>query len=157
MFDRIHLWSHLVLDFCWEFFNHSFNLSHVICPVIFSNSSWFSLGRLYLSRMCPFLLGCQVCWHAIVHSILLWFCVFLQYLLWFLLFHFLFCLFGFFSSLLGESSQRFVNFVYLFKEQALGFIDFLYWFLNLYFIDFLFDLYDFLPSADLRFFLFFFF
>ena len=49
-------------------------------------------------------------------------------------------------SLLGESGQ-FVNFVYLFKEPALGVIDFVYCFLNLYFIDFLFDLYDFLPSA----------
>ena len=40
---------------------------------------------------------------------------------------------GFFSPLIGESSQRFVNFVYLFKESALGFIDFFYCFLNLYF------------------------
>ena len=55
---------------------------------------------------------------------------------------------GFFSPLLGESSQRFVNFVYLFKEPALGFINFLYGFVNLYFIDFFFDLYSFLPSAD---------
>ena len=31
---------------------------------------------------------------------------------------------GFFSPFLGESSQRFVNFVYLFKEPGLGFIDF---------------------------------
>ena len=64
---------------------------------------------------------------------------------------------GFFSPLLGESSQRFVNFVYLFKEPALGLIDFVYCFLNLYFIDFLLDLYDVLLSADFRFFLFFFF
>ena len=62
-----------------------------------------------------------------------------------------------FSPLLSESSRRFVNFVYLFKEPDLGFINFLYCFLNLYFIDFLFDLYDFLPSADYRFYLFFFF
>ena len=62
----------------------------------------------------------------------------------------------FFSPLPGKSSQRFVNFVYLFKEPALGLIDFVYCFLNLYFIDFLFDLYDFLSSADFRFFLFFF-
>jgi len=47
-----------------------------------------------------------------------------------------------------------VNFVHSFKEQALGFIDFFFlFFLNLYFIDFLSDLYDFLPSADFRFYL----
>ena len=60
-------------------------------------------------------------------------------------------LFVFFSPLLGESSQRFVYVVYLFKEPALDLIDFVYCFLNLYFIDFLFDLYDFLPSVDFRF------
>ena len=27
MFDRIHLLSHLVLDFCWKILNHSFNFS----------------------------------------------------------------------------------------------------------------------------------
>ena len=47
---------------------------------------------------------------------------------------FSFCIFyfaylGFFSPLLGESSQRFVNLIYLFKESALGFIDFFYCFL----------------------------
>ena len=40
-----------------------------------------------------------------------------------------------FSPPLGESSQKFVCFVYLFKESALALIDFLYCFLNLYFID----------------------
>ena len=63
----------------------------------------------------------------------------------------------FFSPLLGESSQRFVYFVYLFQKPALGLIDFVYCFLNLYFIDFLLDLHDVLLSADFRFFLFFFF
>ena len=70
---------------------------------------------------------------------------------------FSFCLFGFLPSpLLGESSQMFVYFVYLFKVPALGLMDFFYCFLNLYFIDFLLDLYDYLPSADFRFCLFFF-
>jgi len=59
--------------------------------------------------------------------------VFLQYQLWFLLFHFLVYL-GFLSFLPGEPGQRFVNFVYLFKETALSIIDFFYFFLNLYFI-----------------------
>ena len=43
------------------------------------------------------------------------------------------------------------------KEPALGFTDLVYGFLNLYFTDFLSDLYDFFPSADFRFCLFFFF
>ena len=33
---------------------------------------------------------------------------------------------GFFSPLLGKSGQRLVNFVYLFKELALGFIFFFF-------------------------------
>ena len=53
-----------------------------------------------LLKTCPFLLGCPTCWQIIVHSILLWFFVFLQYQLLFLLFHFLFCLFG--SSLFSS-------------------------------------------------------
>ena len=150
---------------------------------------------------CPFLLGCQISCHIIVHSIL--FFVFLQYQLRFLLFSFLFCLFGFslfsswwawpevfqfclpfqrtsswfywffflyffsiswdFSSfiyyfvylgslsfLLGEPGQRFVNFVYPFKEPTLGMLIFSIFF-NLYFIYFLLDLYYFLPFANFRF------
>ena len=42
-------------------------------------------------------------WRVVVHSILLWFSVFLCYWLLFLLFHFLFCLFG-------MPGQRFVDF-----------------------------------------------
>ena len=49
----------------------------------------------------PFLLGCPICCHIIVHSILLWFYVFLQYLLRFLIFHILFYLSSF-SPLVGE-------------------------------------------------------
>ena len=45
-----------------------------------------------------------------------------------------------YSLLLGESGQRFVNFVYLFQEPALGLIDFVHCFLNLYFIDFPFEM-----------------
>lgn len=89
--------------------------------------SWFSFGRLYVSRKFPFPLGCQIGWHIIVHGILLWFFVFLKYLLRLPLFHFLFCLSSF-SPPLHESGQRFVNFVYLFKKPALGFIDFFLWF-----------------------------
>ena len=63
-------------------------------------------------------------------------------------FSFIILVFGF-VPLFSESGQGFVNFVYLFKEQALGFINILYCFLNLYFIDFLFDLYNFLPLMTL--------
>lgn len=37
----------------------------------FSVSSWFSLGRLCVSRMYPFLLGCPLPWHVTVQSRLL--------------------------------------------------------------------------------------
>ena len=48
---------------------------------------------------CPFLLGCWICWHIIVHSILLCSFVFLYQLIY-LLFHSIYCLFWFslFSS-----------------------------------------------------------
>ena len=63
------------------------------------------------------LLGCPVCWHITVHSILLWFFVFLWYQL-FLLFDFLFCLSGFFLF-----SSRWVwleaCWFYLFRRPAL--------------------------------------
>ena len=71
------------------------------------------------------LLGCHICWHIIVYSILF---VFLQCSLRFHLFH-LFCLSPF-SPLLGEPSHRFVNFVYRFKKPALGFLAFFNCFLN---------------------------
>ena len=76
--------------------------------------------------------------------------IFLWYSLRFLLFHFLFCSLGFFLSsswwFWPESCQ-----ICLSKNQLFGLI-FFYCFLNLYFIDFLSYLYDFLPPADFRFF-----
>ena len=66
-FDWIHLWSHLLLDVClfWEEFFHSVSISIlVVCLFILSISSWFSLGRLYLSKNL-FLLGCSVYWHIV--------------------------------------------------------------------------------------------
>ena len=45
------------------------------------------------------------------------------------------------SFLLGEPSQKFVDFVYIFKSTVLGFIDFLLLSLNIYFVYFLSDLY----------------
>ena len=59
----------------------------VIHLFLFSVSSWFCLGRMYISKnLSPFVL----CWHIIFCSNLLWSFVFLQclfkYLLWFYLF-----------------------------------------------------------------------
>ena len=68
---------------------------------------------------CLFLLGCQICWHTIVHSILLWFLYFCNICCDFSFFTILF-IWVFSSPLLGESGQRFVNFAYFFKEPALG-------------------------------------
>ena len=131
MFGRILLWSHLVLDLClWEVFFITFSIAYLVIGLFnWSISSWLSFGVLEgcISReSCPFLLACQICWHIIAHSILLWYFVFLQYPLRFFLFHFLFCLSSF-SPFFGEFSQRFVNFVYPFKKPAFGFID-LFWF-----------------------------
>ena len=51
MFDRVHLRSHLVLDFYWREVLKSVSMSvRVIGLLIFPISSWFSLGRLYLSK-----------------------------------------------------------------------------------------------------------
>ena len=99
---------------------------------------------------CPFLQGCQICWHVIVCCVLLWFFVFLRYPLRFLLSDFLFCLFGF-----SLSSWWVWPEVCQFHWPFQGTWSWFYWFffycsLNLYFIDFLSDLYDFFPSADLQ-------
>ena len=53
---------------------------------------------------------------------------------------------GFCPPLLRESSQRSVNFAHLFKEPTLGSLISSIVFLNLYLMDILFDLYDFLSS-----------
>ena len=57
------------------------------------------------------------------------------------------------SPLLSESSQRFVSFTFS-KNQLLVLWIFSYCFLNLCVIDFLFELYDFLPFAEFRVFFF---
>ena len=118
-----------------------------------SISSWFNFGGVYVLETCPFLLGCWICRHVIVHSIPLGFFVFLQYQLLHLLCHFLFCWFGF-SILPGQADQRFVSLVYPFKEPGLCFIDFFlssYLKKNLDFTLFLSYLYYFLLLDDFRF------
>ena len=84
------------------------------------------------------------------------FSLFLKYRLLFLL---LFCLVGsslFFSFVHGETGQRFVDFVYPFKEPVLGLIDFFHFFNSLFYL-FISELYNFLPLVYFMFCLFFFF
>ena len=51
MFDRICLWSHLVLYFCVLEVLKSVSISILVTSLfIFSISSWLSLGSLYLSK-----------------------------------------------------------------------------------------------------------
>ena len=60
------------------------------------------------------------------------------------------------SFFLNESGQRLVNFVYILKESAFGFINLCYCFFHFFFTYFCSDLYDFFPSANFGDFLFFF-
>ena len=84
-------------------------------------------------KSCLYLLGCQMCWQIIIHSILLQFLYFCG-IHWDL--SFIISYFAYLGSvsLLGEFGQIFVNLVYPFKEQALGFIDFFYcFFFNMFY------------------------
>ena len=111
----------------------------------------------------PFLLGCQICWHIIVHSIFLQFFVFVHYGFFFFFFFFVFLqyllrflLFCFYFEFFLTSSWRVWPEVCLFcipfQRTSSGLlIFFFFYFLNLYFIAFFCDLYDFLPSSDFRF------
>ena len=155
-FRRIHLWGHLVLDaYFYEIFplkiQISFHLLWSVCSNYLFLPNSILVDSMFL-EICPFLLGCQIYWHIIIHSILLCFVIFLQYQLLLLIFHFIWVLSLYFLVTLvrgflspGQISfpfQRISSWFYWF---------FFYCFLNLYFIYFLSDLYYFLPSADLRF------
>ena len=124
----------------------TYSISFLVISLFnWSISSWFSFGELYVSRKLSISSRLSICWHIIVHGILL-FIFFLYFsILWdfsFLVSYFF--LFSSFSPLLGDSGQRFVYFVYPFKEPALGFIYFFplsfeslfYWFPVLYLIFF---------------------
>ena len=149
MFGRICLWSSLVLDcFCYIF---NFVSGDWSVQLIYFFLDLVLVGCMSLES-CPFLLGCQICWHIIFHSILFFF--FISALsIEISPFSFL-ILFEFFLSsswwVLPEVCQYF-------KEPPLGLLIFFYCFLNLCFIDFLADFYEFLPSAGFRFYLPFFF
>ena len=95
-------------------------------------SYWISFGKIYVSRRLPISSLLFNLWHITVHSSLLWFLFLLAFFFFFFL-HFcaIGCYFSSFTSycvyldllsfLLGKPSYRFVNFVYLFKNQALSF------------------------------------
>ena len=97
----------------------------------------------------PFPPGCPLCWCIIVHTVLV------SYDL--LYFYGIYCNLSFISDFiylfifLGESSYRLMNFVYLFKEPAVGFINFFLLFFSLYFIYFYSDLFYFFLLLTLGF------
>ena len=120
--------------------------------------SWFSFGGLYVSRKLSVSsrLGCEICWHVIVHNILLFFfflifavSVVIFPLSFLILFIWVFSLF-FLVSLAGGLSVLFT----LSKNQLLVLlIFFLLFLITIYFLS---DIYYLLPSNDLRFCLLFF-
>ena len=79
---------------------------------------------------CQFLLGCQISWHILFHSSLMVF-LYLCSIHWDFSFFISYFVYLKSFSLLGESGQRFVSFIYPLKEPALGFIDFFFFFLKL--------------------------
>ena len=48
--------------------SHCLSISLAVSLFKFLILSWFSLGRLKVSRIYPFLLGCPICWYIIVYS-----------------------------------------------------------------------------------------
>ena len=86
----------------------------------------FSFGGPCVLRKLPFLLGCWIAWHIIPHSVLLriflYFCDIGSYFSFFISYFVYLDL----LSLLGEPGQRLVNFVYTFRESALGLLYFFF-------------------------------
>ena len=131
MFDRIFQSSHLILDFCLQqlifFFLITNSISLLVISLFISFiSSWFSFGGLYVSETCPFLLDCLICWHIKVHSIPLFFfkisaiSIVTSPLSFLILF-----IWPSLSTLLGETGQKFVDFVCPSKNQVLVLMIFL--------------------------------
>ena len=55
----------------WKVYGYWFNLFSIIYMIRFVISSWVSLVNLCVLRNCPFLLDYLICWHIVIHSILL--------------------------------------------------------------------------------------
>ena len=73
MFDRICLWSHLVLAFCLlkVFLNTISIFVLVIAPFIFSISSWFSLRKLCLPKKLSLFSRLSILLDVVAYSTLL--------------------------------------------------------------------------------------
>ena len=128
-FLHLYLSKTLAYNFLFQFISISFLRISLFSLSIYS---WFSFGRVYFSRNLSFVLGCQMCWHIIVHSILLFIFLYFSSICWDFSF-FMSCLssFLFFVSLARGLSILLT----LSKDKLLVLLIFFYFFLNLYFID----------------------
>ena len=149
MFGRICLWIHLVQKFFVGCVFITYSISFLVVGLFkFSISSWFSFGRLYVSRKLSIssrssnLLAYNCSYYS--HTIYLYFCIihwdfsfFISYIIYL----------SSFSPFLVRSGKRFFIFSYLIKEPVIDFFLLFFWIS----IGFLSDLYDFLPFADLEF------
>ena len=111
------IWSWTCI--CREYFYDIFPISFLVIGLFLLDSVLAGCNSL---ESCLFLLGCQFVGIQLFIVFSYGFlgicsCDFSFFVSYFV------CL-GFFSLLLGESGQRFFNFIYLFKELALDFIDF---------------------------------
>ena len=128
----------------------------VIGLFIFPNSSCFSLGKLYFRRICPFPCGCPFYWHIVFCSSLIILCISAVSVV-ISPFSFLILLICILSLLFLMRLAKGLSILFIFsKILDFSFIDFCYCFLHFYFIYFCSDLYDFFPSTDFGFSLFFF-
>ena len=174
MFGRTHLWNCLVLDFCYL---GTFLITVLISVIVIGLFKFLFPHDLVLEgyiilRICPFLLGCQICWCMAIYNILLQFFVLLWHPLLFILFHFWFVYEGLLSSLFSYNSLYFcgihsylssftsggslfflvslangllILFIFL-KIQLL--VSLIFFIVFLYFIYFNSNLYYFLPSIN---------
>ena len=90
--------------------------------------SWFSLGRLFVLKMYPFILGYVICWQRIVPSLYdsMYVCGISCTVTYFVV--------NFESFLFLFSLVKYLNFVYLVKETVLNFVHPIYCFSVMYFI-----------------------
>ena len=108
----------------------------------FSVFSWFRLGRFMFPGIYPFLLGCLIFWHIIIHSCFLWSLIFLCCNVSSFISAFIYLsLLSFFSLARG------LYFCLSFQKQLLFFIDSLPCLSSLYFISFHSGLCYFLPVS----------
>ena len=111
-----------------------YSISYLVTSLFsWSTSSWFSFIGCKILESCIFLPHCQLHCHIIVHSILAWCFVLLQYPLWFFLFHFLFWLF-FFSLFFLVSLGRGLSVLFILSKNKLLILLIFSLILNLYFI-----------------------